>query len=296
MTSLPTLGGPNGQASMVNNRGEVAGFAETAVPDPNCPAPQMLQFKPVIWANSSIEQALPTFPGDTDGVALHLNDNGQAVGASGSCAAYNLNFGNNLQPLHALLWQNGVATDLGNLGGTGHGFGNVAQAVNNLGQAVGVSDLAGDASSHAFLWTQASGMQDLGTLPGDVYSVAVAINDVGQVTGVSIDANFNLHPFFWQNGVMTDLATLIPANSTLLPMLACGINSNSEFVGAAVDKITGDMHGYLAVPSNSAAAQARKGSVAAAEYGPVLVSDKALRTVEQFVRLGRFGMRVTGPQ
>jgi uncharacterized membrane protein len=37
MSALPTLGGNNGQASAINNRGEVVGFAETADADPTCP-------------------------------------------------------------------------------------------------------------------------------------------------------------------------------------------------------------------------------------------------------------------
>ena len=48
MTRLPTLGGPNGVATSINNRGLVAGFAETTLRDPD-PACSVFQFKPVIW-------------------------------------------------------------------------------------------------------------------------------------------------------------------------------------------------------------------------------------------------------
>ncbi|HXN98327.1 MAG TPA: hypothetical protein VN881_04595, partial [Candidatus Acidoferrales bacterium] len=37
MRALPTLGGNNGQASAINNRGEIAGFAETTTVDSGCP-------------------------------------------------------------------------------------------------------------------------------------------------------------------------------------------------------------------------------------------------------------------
>src|SRR3984957_11183474 len=37
MSALPTVGGNNGQASAINNRGEVVGFAETADADPTSP-------------------------------------------------------------------------------------------------------------------------------------------------------------------------------------------------------------------------------------------------------------------
>ncbi len=44
MNPLPTLGGNNGEATAINNRGEVAGFAENSSPDPGCPTPQVLHF------------------------------------------------------------------------------------------------------------------------------------------------------------------------------------------------------------------------------------------------------------
>src|ERR1035438_7714991 len=40
MTALPTLGGNNGAVNQINKNGEMAGLAETARPDPGCPAPQ----------------------------------------------------------------------------------------------------------------------------------------------------------------------------------------------------------------------------------------------------------------
>ena len=72
-----------------------------------------------------------------------------------------------------------MITGLGSLGGASS-----AQAVNNAGQVVGVSYL-GDGSYHAFLWQQASGMVDLGVLPGGAPSSATRINDLGQVVGTS---------------------------------------------------------------------------------------------------------------
>ena len=88
--SSPTLGGNNGEAGLINNRSEVAGNTENAIPDATCPAggSQRLQEKPVIWRNGKVNQ-LPTFPGEPDGWAFGINDNGQAVGASGICSPLN---------------------------------------------------------------------------------------------------------------------------------------------------------------------------------------------------------------
>jgi probable HAF family extracellular repeat protein len=248
MTPLPTLGGSNGTALQVNRSGTVAGYAENTTVDPNCPAPQKLQFKPVIWQNGDAQE-LPTSSGDPEGMAFSINDSGQVVGASGTCAPFSIFTGLYMQPLHALLWETGTVTDLGSLGGTGQGNGIIPHAINKQGQVVGYSDLRGNANFHAFLWTRATGMQDLGTLTGGVNSLANAINDEGDVVGVSLDANFNPRAFLWENGTMTDLNTLIPANSPLLLMLACGINSSGQIVGFGVTS-TGEAHGYLLTPTS----------------------------------------------
>jgi len=256
MTPLPTLGGNNGSAMPVNNRGQVAGVAENSTPDSSCAAPfQVLDFEAVIWGPRRDEiQELPPLAGDSVGEAIWMNDLGQAVGSSGSCAN-TLVFPIPVGP-HAVLWENGSPTDLGNLGGSClvlckspilGPFGNTAIYITNEGQVVGVSALPGDTTFHAFLWTREIGMQDLGTLPGDVASVAVGMNDRGQVVGVSFDASGNLRGFLWQNGTMTDLNTLIPADSPLFLLFADIINSRGEIVGFGVNS-TGEVHGFLATP------------------------------------------------
>jgi probable HAF family extracellular repeat protein len=88
----------------------------------------------------------------------------------------------------------------------------------------------------------------LGTLPGDVESVASAINDNGQVTGQSCDAKENCRGFLWQDGVMTDLNTLVPADSALDLPDPADINSRGEIVGLGVRKSTGELRAFLLTP------------------------------------------------
>jgi probable HAF family extracellular repeat protein len=247
MTALPTLGGANGSANMINNRGEVAGYAETNTPDPD-PACTVSQFKPVLWKNGNAQE-LSTVSGDPDGVAASINDKGQAVGASGACGAFNPNSGLHLVENHALLWEkDGSMTDLGNLGGTGGIAGNHACAINSRGQVVGHSELTGNTSFHGFLWTREAGkMLDLGTLDGDYASLALGINDSGEVVGASLDANFNLRAVLWENGVISDLNTLVVGNPRLSLQEAISINSRGEITGVAQTS-SGEVHAFLATP------------------------------------------------
>ena len=95
MIQLPLLGGNNGAAGPVNSRGEMVGLAENSTRDPECPStlrvngtgPQVLDLEAVVWGprQGQIRELSP-LPGDTVGMGLGINYNGQAVGISGSCA------------------------------------------------------------------------------------------------------------------------------------------------------------------------------------------------------------------
>jgi probable HAF family extracellular repeat protein len=287
MIQLPTLGGNNGTAMAISNRGEVAGFAENSTPDPGCPAPQVLHFKPVVWEKGVIHK-LPTFGGDPDGVAQQINDKGEVVGGSGTCAAFNTNLFFNLVPVHALLWEKGKATDLGNLGGkTGQAGGNIALDINIRGQVVGNSDLPGDTTFHAFLWTRRTGMQDLGTLSGDVASLSISINDGGSVVGASLDANFNPRAFLWEKGLMTDLNTLIAGDSPLYLLTGCSINSRGEITGLGLTS-TGEIHTYLATPTHGVATSE---STSREVISRRILSDDTRKLLQRQLRFGRSGAR-----
>ncbi len=243
MTPLPAPGGNNGQAAAINDFGIVAGYAELGASDPNCPPPQVLQFRPVVWTNGN-PLPLQLYGSDSEGAAFWINNLGDVVGASGICAPYDPRYALEIQPRHALLWHNGKPIDLGNLGGS---MQNAALAINDRRTIVGASDIAGDTYQHAFLW-QNGKMSDLGALPGDVISAAVAINNRDQVTGVSDDGNNDIRAFLWQNGTMYDLNDLVVGNTPLYLLHGFGINDAGWLVGFAFNTDVNEVHGFLAIP------------------------------------------------
>jgi len=242
MRALPTLGGNNGEASAINNRGQIVGMAEDGTVDSSC-SPDTINNRtqlPVLWENG-IPHALPTPVGDPGGFANWINDHGQAVGNTGSCGGMS----------HAVSWENDTVTVLTDLG---TGAGAIAYGNNNQGQIVGsVFVSPGGATRYGALW-QNGVLTNLGTLPGDMSAIATGINDRGQVVGSTWDSNFNWsHAFIYQDGVMTNLNTLFPDSSNLRATMANKINNRGQISGMAIvrsgpDK--GHLHAFLATPVN----------------------------------------------
>lgn len=239
MSALPTLGGNNGQASQINNRGQIAGTAETPDLDSGCPAsaPHLISL-PVLWEEGQV-QALPTVGGDPDGFAMAINDQGQAVGFSGICTG----------AIHGILWENGTAVPLPDLG-----TGAIAESINDHGQIAGIIGSADGTTEFGALW-QNGVLTSLGTLPGDFAAIATGINNRGQIVGSTLDSHFNWsHTFIWQDGVMTDLNTLFPASSNLFALMANKINERGQISGMAIvpsGPDAGNIHAFLATPVNA---------------------------------------------
>jgi probable HAF family extracellular repeat protein len=290
MTPLSTLGGNNGYALGVNNRGQVVGIAETSIQDPSCIPPQSLDWRGVIWGPAVGEiHELPPLPGDSLGGPTAINNSGQAVGASAGVCGPPVQ----TDAREPVLWQDGSVTDLGNLGGA---FFNIALGINDRGQIVGHSDLPGDTAGHAFLW-QNGVMTDLGTLPSDVNSSTRGINSAGQVVGESCNADFSVcRAFLWQDGVMTDLNTLIPAGSPVFLLFGSDINSGGQIAGIALVISTGEIHAFLANPSNGEAASESAAPAARGETTQrpnITLPENARKLLEQRLRFSRFGAPLT---
>ena len=101
-------------------------------------------------------QELATVDGDPDGIAFAINDLGQAVGASGNCGPFNAIEQNNFTPLHAVLWRNGNAIDLGNLEGDGRFAGIYASGLNDRGQLWNLGHLTATQAFMVFFGSRAT--------------------------------------------------------------------------------------------------------------------------------------------
>ena len=118
-------------------------------------------------------------------------------------------------------WQNGQMTALPPFPG---GYSSYATGINNQGQVVGwaengIHDPTCDPSFQilqfrAAMWEPNGTMHELPPLPGDSTSAATAINDLGQVVGISGDCGIAVgsvsakHAVLWQNGVPIDLGNI----------------------------------------------------------------------------------------
>ena len=103
-------------------------------------------------------------------------------------------------------------------------------AINNSGQVAG-SSLNADGTAAAFLYSNGH-MVNLGTVPGDTAAEALAINSQGVVVGsswhdgplTSGNNNLNNNAFIYQNGVITNLNSLIPSSADIHLVSAMAIN------------------------------------------------------------------------
>jgi probable HAF family extracellular repeat protein len=247
----PFAGGNNGFATGANNLGQVVGWAENGVHDPNCCCSQILQFRPAMWTLGPDQiHELPLIAGDSSGAATAINDNGQIVGISGICDQA---VGRRTAK-HAVLWQNGTVTDI--YPNAAAPWWNTPTAINQRGDVVGFAGdpefVEGDVL-HAFMWTREDGIRQLKPLPNrtprHVDSEAYGINERRQVVGVSCDADLvDCRAVIWDHGnTPTDLNDLKGSFPKMLTN-AKDINNKGEITGRATDPNTGGLTAYLAVP------------------------------------------------
>jgi len=291
--------GVNSAGLYVNNAGEVVGFATvdtTVDPFPNPNSPWSSPIHAFIWRDG-VMRDLGTL-GGLDSSPMAGCNNQRVDSVSGwSTTDSTLNPTTGLPTEHAFLWQNGAMTDIPTLGGTfaqGQCANNQGQVIgpsnlagdfdqhaflwshgtltdltlggsfstalwlNDAGEAVGGALTPGDTSFRAVLWRNGQAI-DLGTLDGDCFSLANAINSSGRIIGQSFSCDGTSRAVVWINGSIIDLSAAIPPNATLQLVETDNINDRGEIVGRGLPTGCGDPnlcgHVFLLIPCDAAGAQ-----------------------------------------
>ena len=165
------------------------------------------------------------------GMATSVNDFGQTTGLLHSDTAF--------------LWENGVLTELGTLGG----YGSSAWDISNMGQIAGGSVTA-DGLYHAALWEN-SVITDMGGLEGYAGTCALSINESGQAVGASFnnaDILSENNAFYWDRETgMINLNDYISPDSGWQLAWASDINDLGNIVGIGI--FNGETRGFMATPT-----------------------------------------------
>ena len=155
-----------------------------------------------------------------------MTSNGYAINTAGDVSAgsgYESDLGDNH---HAALFQNdGLKLNLGVL--IGWGIQSFGYGLNDARQVVGASGTP-PLATHAFIWTQQTGLTDLGTLGGQ-YAQSFSINNSGLVTGAAQIAGSSgaSHAFLWDAvNKMRDIGTIAGNSSS-----GVFVNQASHVVG-----------------------------------------------------------------
>lgn len=247
---LGSLGGSLSRGNSINSRGWVAGWSTHSTDG----------FREATLWRDSTAVPLGTLGGPSSNVQWPGQNNGSLIvgiaetaeadslDEDWSCEAFMPESG---KVCRGFVYENGEMRALPTFGGT-HGF---ATGVNERGQVVGWAETVVHDDTcnepqvlqfRAALWDVRTGtMTELPPFPGDSTSAATAINEVGQVVGISGECDVAVgrfsaqHAVLWENGTVTEIGNL-GGTTWHTPM---AINRRGVVVGFSNPPSAGDLVG-----------------------------------------------------
>jgi probable HAF family extracellular repeat protein len=258
-------GGTISGATGINDSGEIVGYS-------NVKGSSASDFFAFLWTSSGGMTNLGTLSGGHSSCAFEINSAGVIAGDSF------ISKGN----VNAVSWTN---NKIKNLGGLAKSIFSAALDINDNNQIVGESifSYGPPFQSHAFEWSAALGMKDLGTLSGGTTSIANAINASGVMVGQSNAGSFpnDWHAVMWNAArKIQDLGTLAGGTYSV----AFGINDSDEVVGYG-NISNNDPHAFL---RTQAAGMRDLNSLIPANSGWVLINANAINRLGQITGYGIF--------
>src|SRR5437660_6604018 len=260
VSTLASLGGTSSGGNSINDQSWVAGYSR--LPDRNRHA--------TLWRNSSLTD-LGTLGGPNSSVTWNVKNTAgiivgisqtltpEPLGENWSSAAF-YSTPNNVGYINlGFVWEGGQMRGLPNFPGGNNGF---ATGANNLGQVVGWAENGVHDPTccctqvlqfRPAMWTLGPPDQihELPLIAGDTSGAATAINDNGQIVGISgicdqaVGRHTAKHAVLWENGGVTDIYPDAPAPWWNTPT---AINQRGDIVGFAGDPafVEGDIvHAFM---------------------------------------------------
>jgi probable HAF family extracellular repeat protein len=260
VSNLPGLGGTSNGGNSINDQTWVSGYARLPNRDRHA----------ALWRNSSLTD-LFTLGGPNSSVTWNVkNTAGIIVGISQTATPEQLSENwssaffysppNNVGYINlGFVWQNNQMRGLPPFPGGNNGF---ATGANNLSQVVGWAENGVHDPNccctqilqfRPAVWTLGppDQIQDLPLISGDSSGAATAINDNGQIVGISgicdqaVGRHTAKHAVLWENGTVTDIYPDAPAPWWNTPT---AINQRGDVVGFAGDPafVEGDIvHAFM---------------------------------------------------
>src|SRR6476620_2959301 len=260
VSTLASLGGTSSGGNSINDQSWVAGYSR--LPDRNRHATlwrngALTDLNTLGGPNSSITWNVKNTAGIIVGISQTLTP--EPLGESWSSATF-YSTPNNVGYINlGFVWENDQMRGLPNFPGGNNGF---ATGANNLGQVVGWAE--NDVHDptcvspqvlqfRPAVWTLGppDQIQDLPLIAGNSSGAATAINDNGQIVGISgicdqaVGRHTAKHAVLWENGTVTDIYPDAPAPWWNTPT---AINRRGDIIGFAGDPafVEGDiLHAFM---------------------------------------------------